>query len=315
MKRFKLLDAVEEIFRNAGFIVSMRCISRPSCFDFMAGGKGKLIFVKTAKNLSSISQEDVSELQKISRFLSASPIIVGEKTYKMKLEEDAVYKRYGAFAVSLKTLKNTISYGVYPIIEVDSGGYYIRVNGEAIRRRREELGLSIGRLAEIVGVSRITIYAYEKGMARASVSIAYKLEEALGIPVAKPINLFCETSKNNPLKFAEKQKEMNRIGNEILNYVIKKFKQLKFTIQATCKAPFDFIAKPPEGANILGGILGENEKNIERRIEEMKSIADIAGVQPLLVANKSREINGSLPLIDHKELEKVKNSRELIEML
>ena len=51
------------------------------------------------------------------------------------------------------------------------------------------MGLSIGKFAEIIGVSRRTVYGYERGIARASVNSAYKLAETLGV-AAKPINVW-----------------------------------------------------------------------------------------------------------------------------
>lgn len=49
-------------------------------------------------------------------------------------------------------------------------------------------------MAKLNGVSRRTLYGYERGMAQSSVLVAYNLIHALGAPVAKPVNVF-ERSK------------------------------------------------------------------------------------------------------------------------
>jgi putative transcriptional regulator len=73
---------------------------------------------------------------------------------------------------------------------VGPGGYYVRLDGESIRQRRMKLGLSVGKLAEQLRISRRTLYGYERGMVKASVSAAYNLEWILGMPMVKPIDIF-----------------------------------------------------------------------------------------------------------------------------
>ncbi|XES77724.1 MAG: helix-turn-helix domain-containing protein [Candidatus Bathyarchaeia archaeon] len=75
----------------------------------------------------------------------------------------------------------------------------MKVDGMLVEQRRKERDFSIGKLAELVGVSRRTLYGYERGMAKASVASAYNLAKALGVPVAKPIDVLQPTQKQRAL--------------------------------------------------------------------------------------------------------------------
>lgn len=53
--------------------------------------------------------------------------------------------------------------------------------GEAIRRRRKELGITQPRLAEIAGVSTNTLYKLERGQGNPSLDVLNKIADVLGM--------------------------------------------------------------------------------------------------------------------------------------
>jgi Predicted transcriptional regulator len=63
MKRAEILDITESILEKAGFQISQRCTSRPSCFDLAVQRKKQLTFIKVYANIGNISAKDASELQ------------------------------------------------------------------------------------------------------------------------------------------------------------------------------------------------------------------------------------------------------------
>jgi len=63
----------------------------------------------------------------------------------------------------------------------DGGAFFYRIIGEHLRRRRIELGLSQGEVAEAVGISRQLYARYERGLSRISAEVLKKLSEFLNV--------------------------------------------------------------------------------------------------------------------------------------
>jgi len=63
------------------------------------------------------------------------------------------------------------------------------VDGKKLRQRREEAGISLGALAKELGVSRETVYRYEREEIEAPAKIAQKLIDMFGEDVIKKISI------------------------------------------------------------------------------------------------------------------------------
>ena len=315
MNRAEIIERIESILEKAGFNLSARCCSRPSCFDFAARKNNLLAFIKVHTNIGSASLKDASELFAITKNFDATPLLIGEKNRDQELENDTVYSRYNIYAVNIETLRAVVFKRMHPLIEAGPGGYYVQVNGELIRRRRQELGLSIGELAKMVGVSRRTLYGYERGMAKASVQTAYTLEWILGAPLVQPIDIFKPSPKRRKIGlFASAGKILSR--RCFLYRIFKKFKQFNFKITRTSRAPFDFIAEAPkEDIKILGGVSTEKENNIERRIEEIVSVCKLTDSQPIFITTNAKLKDNGVPSFQPKELEKMKGPEDLLAVI
>ncbi len=313
MNRAEMLDTAETILSKAGFHFSERCVARPSCFDFVARRGEQLAFLKVLVNVGSISDEEASELRRISRHFSATPLIIGDQTRNKPLEDDTIYTRYNIHAITPKTFGNVVFLQMHPLVVAGPGGYYVNLDGEAIRKKRQELGLSVGKLAELMGVSRRTIYGYERGMAKASVSAAYNLEWILGVPVARPVDpLQAVTHRKS---FFAKAKHMI-VGNRLLQAVLGKLSQFNFKVASTKWAPFDFVAQlPGENVNIVGGVPFEKEKNIEQRTREILSVSEVVKAQPVFVTDGKQVPNNEIPLIRSEDLMNIKCPKDLMACL
>jgi putative transcriptional regulator len=312
MKRSEILGVTERILEKAGFRLSQRCHSRPCCFDIAAQGEKKLIFLRIQANIGNTYFNDAAELQKISGCFSALPLIVGEKTRRKPLEDDTVYTRYDVCAITAKTLEDMLLRGVYPLVEAGPGGYYIKLDGSLIRKRRQELGLSVGKLAEMVGISRRSLYGYENEMAKASVPAAYKLEWILGAPVVQGTDVF-----QGPERVCFLAKARRIIAkHRLLKAVFRKFSQFDCKVTSTGRAPFDFIARCPEkGLKIIGGVADAGESNLDQRIREVESLGEVVGAHAVFISYGERRQDERVPLIRYKVLNKMKCPEELFAQL
>lgn len=311
MKRKEMLDATEPIFEKAGFRISLRCRSRPSCFDFVARRKNQLVLMKAHVNIGSVSAEDASELKSISKWFSAASIFLGFKARDKPLEDDTVYSRYDIYTITPRTMEDVFLRQKLPLVEAGPGGYYISLDGDLIRKRREELGLSVGKMAGMMGISRRTLYGYEKGITKASVSTAYKLAWILGVPMAQPVNVFKPKSEQAESGFFAAAKHM--ITHHLcLQKVVEKFTKSRLKIARTKRAPFDFIAHfPDEQLNVIGGVADEGEKSVDQRAEEILSVSEVVGAQAVFITDGEIAPNG-IPLIRREELEKMQHPKDFI---
>jgi putative transcriptional regulator len=280
----------------------------------MAVRKGaQLSFVNVQPDLGNISRRDAAELKTIASHFSGTSLFVSDKTREKPLEDDTVYTRYNVYAVTPKTLEDVVSHKMLPLVEAGPGGCFARLDGETVRERRQKLGLSVGKLAEQLGVSRRTLYGYERGMAKASVSAAYNLEWILGIPVVTSIDIFEPVPSDMGFLAAAKRAI---VKNRFLKKVLKKLVQCHFNVSPTTRAPFDFIAQSSESElKILGGVSQEEERDLDQRTREILSISEIVKAQPVFVTDGKLSLNYDIPLIDTVQLAGIKQPEDLIAML
>jgi len=269
--------------------------------------------MKVQPDLGNISRSDAAELRTIVAHFSGTSLFVSDKTREKPLEDDTVYTRYNVYAVTPKTLENVVSHKMLPLVEAGPGGCFVRLNCEAVRKRRQKLGLSVGKLAEQLGVSRRTLYGYERGMAKASVLAAYNLEWILSIPVVTSIDIF-EHVPSDVGFFAAAKRAI--VKNRFLKTVLKRLVKCHFNVALTTRAPFDFIAQSQESKlNIIGGVAQEEEKDLDQRAREILSISEIVKAQPVFVTDGKLTPTYAIPLIDTEQLAGIKQPQDLVALL
>jgi len=311
----EVVDTAEATLSRAGFQVSRRCVSRTSCFDFAARKDKRLIFVKAFLDIREVSQGDAVEIKKVSGCFLCAPLFISDRNKKERLRDDTVYSRYGVCVITSNTLEDMFIRSMSPLVEATPGGFYVRINGKRLRDKRHELGFSIGKLAEMVGISRRTLYGYERGMTRASVSSAYDLEKILGVPLVETIDVFEASSKDSNVGHFF-QEDWNRIGNFLLRSVMGKLAQFNLKVSPVSRAPFDFAAHCSQAKlKIVGGVFNRKEKHLKERMEEILSISRVVGAGPLLIGDGKIAARADSVLINHDKLARIRNVEDLVALL
>jgi len=270
-----------------------------------------LILIRLLPDIGNFTLADSQELKEISGYFSAASLLIGQEAREKPLGDDTIYRRYNISAVNLKTFENFVLHNVRPLIRASPGGYYVEIDGEALRQRRQNLKLSAGELADMIGISRRTIYGYERGLAKASVPAAYKLVWALGIPVAKSMDIFqtrIPQRQNRFLRTAKRAFARNRI----LNKIFKKLALLQIT--TVKKAPFDFVMQVSEPRmQIVGGVADAEELELSTRIDEILSVSKVIGARPILISEGPRPCERNIPYICCEDFSRIKNQEDLIQ--
>jgi len=212
-------------------------------------------------------------------------------------------------AITPKTFENIVLRGIHPLIQAGPGGYYVEIDGEAIKRRRQELGLSVGEVAEKIGISRRTLYGYERGMAKASVTVAYNMLCTLGIPVAKPVNIF-EAHRGQRKTFMARARRIIA-RNRLLQRIFRRL--AGYNIVAVRKAPFDFvITVPEENMKVIGGVADGKEETLSQRVEEILSLSKVVQAHPVLVTDGQKPpLSKDIACVKSDEISKIKSPEDL----
>ncbi len=304
------MRAAESTLREAGFVVSELCRSRPSCFDLVARKGDSIIFIRVQPDIGSLSTNDSTELKAISESFSAPCLLIGEEAREKPLQDDTVYTRHDVLAITPRTFDNVVLHGIRPLIQANPGGYYVEIDGESLKRRRQELGLSAGEVAEMVSTSRRTIYGYERGMAKASVTAAYNLIWALGIPVAKSVNIL-EKPENQRKSCVLTTAKLMLARNRILSKILRRC--VRYHITAVKRAPFDFvISVPEERMRIIGGIANRKELELDRRVDEILSVSRVTQARPILITEGQQQPEKDILCISSEDVSRIKNPEDLI---
>ncbi|GEM_PF-3449775 len=157
-----------------------------SCVDFVARGDRSLV-IWVLHNVDSATADSARELQHIAALLNALPVIVSCRTKRAPLSAGILYRRHRIAVMSPETLRMFLR-GESPRVEEFKGRRFVYFDSQRLRAARERLGLSMYALARLVGVTKDSIYRYERGYP-ATESTARKLAEILGEDVLRPVDL------------------------------------------------------------------------------------------------------------------------------
>jgi putative transcriptional regulator len=197
----------------------------------------------------------------------------------------------------------------YPLVSAGPGGYFVEVDGGLIERRRKELELSIGKLAEMVGVSRRTLYGYERCMAKASVSSAYNLAKALGVPVAKPVDIMKRTKRQHGCLLLKAKRVLAK--RALLYRIFRKFNFCDFS--PVQKAPFDFVLTvPDENFVVVGAVMVEGERFLDGRTEEILSVSEVINAHPVLITESKCPSRKDVSIVSADEIAVMRSPMDLV---
>ncbi|ADG13694.1 transcriptional regulator, XRE family [Methanocaldococcus infernus ME] len=297
--RYILISECMELLMKNNFEVS-KPVNR-ACFDILAKRDDIRLVLKILKNIDSFSKEQSSELKMLSKAIRAVPLIIGARTRNAPMEDGVVYDRYNIKAVTFETFKDFLE-GSPPIVYANRGGFFVKIDGETLKRVREEKKISVGELAEAVGVSRKTIYKYENYSANPSVDIAIKIEEYLDAPLVRGIDLFEPIDED-----IEVNKEIDGLKKEIINFL----NQLGFKSFPLERAPFDAVADDKKEI-LLTNIDKEENIEVKKKVYFVREIAKLLEAYTLLVLEKKEREYKNVPVLSKKELEDMNNAMELI---
>jgi putative transcriptional regulator len=311
MNRLLLLENVRETLLKSGFAISDEIIDRTICFDIIARRNEILLIIKVLVNIDSFNKSSAMELKVISNFFPGSPMVIGNHSGAGLIEDGAIYLRYGIPIISPHTIYEHFIDDIPPLVFAAPGGFFVRIDGELMRKIRQKRGISLGTLADAVGVSRRAVQMYEKGM-NAMVDVAIKIQNYLNESIILPSNPL--DVKYNTGEVESYKSNLESAYRRDLD-VIKHLSVLGYDVIPTKHSPFDAITAKQK-ILILTGI-ESNTKYLERKAKTIHNISQLAEKHSVFFVQKhvrDKNIEGT-PIIALEELMTIEDSKEIMELI
>jgi len=307
-KREELILRIRETLGKSGFFVSDPHNIRSISFDIIARRDKELLIIKALSNIDSLSSDDAEELRILASALTGSPMVIGLHSSSGKLDGGILYSRFGIPIISEETFHEHMLEGVPPFVYAAPGGLYVRLDGETLKRIRQEKNISLGMLAEIAGVSRKAIQMYESGMG-AMIEIAAKIEEYLNEPIVMPLNPFSYTKEMaRTLRTFDDFKGLNREVFEML-------REIGYSVVPTIRCPFDALASE-EDVLLLTGI-EDNPTMTARKARVVGNISRVTEKKSVIFVRQETSIEAidGTPLITKDELRRADDVDDVLELI
>jgi len=312
MNRTELLKKTRETLSDAGFYVSDLYSMRPIGFDLVARRDNSLLIIKVLTNVDAFSDDVAKELRVLSVLLKACPLLIGERSGLGHLENDVVYDRFGVQTITLGTLGNNLLEGIPLNVYAAPGGLYVGLDSEKLSKLRKEQKVSLGSFARSVKVSRRTVQMYEEGM-NARVEVASRIEEFLGSNITCPIDIFkpLSSDKKEVATIRRESESVRDFQKEIFSLL----KHVGYTITPMERCPFEAVSQDKE--KILLTCVHKYDKKLLKKAQVVSSISKITEKHAFLIIDKevSRTNIEGTPLIVKKELKKIRDPEEILELI
>lgn len=231
--------------------------------DLLVVNEKQTYLLKVVEDHAKASRVEVEELKKVAASLRGKPAVVSGSW-----EDPEVPLDRGVPVLHPSALSKALS-GEKLFAVLSKGEIFIKIDPEALKRRREESGMSLGEVANKIGISRISIYEYEKGIV-----------DRVTLPVAeKLIDLFGDDVLGDVLDV-----NLNDVTQESLMYsdsiLFKNSGYLVFELSFTV---MDFVAVKG-GEKILGLVTCD-----EFKLSETKKVERLVGGR-ILISHKKNSV-------------------------
>jgi len=285
----RLAEEVGDTLRSRGFRIGFLeyPVGERKSIDIIARRGPEKLLIKVSYEVDNVGQKEAYELTAISSVFGGLGLLIGRKTKKKELENFVVYERHGIPAITPETLEELVDREKI-FVYADRGGYYVRVDGRKLRKKREEMNMSLGDLAYLLGVSRKAVYEYERSKMNLSLTTALKLIEIFGEEILAPLNI-------DELREREKttiRKAKVTLRNAKLRRIVYELSKIGVgTVAATEKTPIDLAVKSEDELAIASKDNVSRPEHLGLKEESLETFSKILNVKSLIIDDLRKVID------------------------
>jgi putative transcriptional regulator len=299
------------MLEDAGFTVSDRCAIRPKSFDIAARRGDDVLLLKLLANIDAFDGYTGAEMRRLGEYLDATPLVIGLRTRNEELKPGVIYFRHGVPVFSPDTAMDLFIEEVPPLIYAAPGGLYVNIDGELLSEVRSEEEMSLGKLANELGVSRRTVSKYEDGMS-ASVEVAAELEEIFNQPLANPVEVLdgAEEVRDDVEDPGEAEADPDDA------HLITVLTRVGFDVHPTMRAPFKAVSEDESRQRKMLTGHSDFNRTAEKRARIMSSVGEVTRTRSVYVVDRARQesVEGTA-LIEREEIERIDDPEELEDII
>jgi putative transcriptional regulator len=307
MSRSALVGNITAMLEDAGFTVSDRCAIRPKSFDIAARHGNDVLLLKVLANIDAFDGYTGAEMRRLGEYLDATPLVIGLRTRNEELKPGVVYFRHGVPVLSPDTAMDYFIEEVPPLIYAAPGGLYVNIDGELLEDVRSNAEMSLGKLANELGVSRRTVSKYEDGM-NASVEVATELEEIFDRPLASPVEVLDGTEEVRDEIDDPEEPEADPDDATLITVLTR----VGFEVHPTMRAPFKAVSEDENHERKMLTGHSEFNRTAEKRARIMSSVGHVTRTRSVYVVDRARQesVKGTA-LVEREEFDRIDDPEEL----
>jgi len=328
----QILQKINQILKKADFetlaLENFASEKNKFCFDLLVKKNNLFFSVKVFPNIDNLNPDVIRDLKSLSLLLKSKPILIGIRNRYNRLEENTIYIREDLPFIALNTLENILSNDNYPYILAKRGGGVIFLDGDLMKTLREKLSISRKDLSDKLGVTKRTICAYETENMRPSETMANKICEILqNNEIFKKINIFEWNIKFN---FDQEEHPLKEELNEFEAHIQNIINDIGISAYWYKKGPIPFklslYSKKPISQldsnfyPVFSGLSEEQKKINELNLKCLRTFTNLFHKNSLFIINNNVKISETLikrtiPIVKVKDLEKIDDEKEFIELI
>lgn len=194
------------------------------------------------------------------------------------------------------------------------GGFYVHLDGDRIRKEREKWSFSLGALAESLGVSRRSIYEYERNGMDSTLETALRLEELFSTSMTIPFDILsCNAEGGSQVD--------GSIGgpleDELEENVSRVLSDLGLKVVWSRGTPFDAITYTQQKNNVVvTGVGYVSERRVQNRIQAVGSFSSVVRSLAMFILDRPRSsLVEGVPVVSTDELESMDDASELLKTI
>lgn len=305
-RKFLLKELAVQL-RNRGFVFTEPDLEGISTFDIAARREDDKFLIKILYNIETMRDEGARDLMNVSKILGCVAIVIGSRASNGSLEDGIIYFRH---EVPIMTYETYIAYldGESPYIFSAHGGYYVSINGDSLRKIREEHRFSIGTVSNLVGVSRRSISLYESGSA-ATLEVFNRLQRMFEADLKMRINL----AKHLEDSLMGESRDL--FVNDFYSAVLQLMRSIGFSMYPFRKTPFDAMATDVTEDQIIMGLAEELDNY--RKAKAIASLSRLFEKHAMVVTrmNTGKTNISGVPVLNNNEIARAGDKESLVDIL